>query len=41
MTMIFTGKANELINTNTQGFDFVISCKKFREDVAVRTPFGK
>lgn len=39
--MEFTRKANELINTNTQEFDFVISCKKFREDVAVRTPFGK
>lgn len=36
----FTRKANELIDTNKQCIDFVISCKEFREDVAVRTPFG-
>ena len=39
--MEFTQKANELIDTNSQSFDLVISCKEFREDVAVRTPFGK
>lgn len=39
--MEFIRKANKLIDTNIQSFDFVISCKEFREDVAVRTPFGK
>lgn len=39
--MEFTQKASELIDTNSKSFDFVISCKEFREDVAVRTPFGK
>ena len=38
--MKFTQKANELIDVNNQSFYFVISCKEFREDVAVRTPFG-
>ena len=37
----FIQKANEVIDSNDQlHFDFVISCKEFREDVAVRTPFG-
>lgn len=39
--MEFIRKANKLIDTNIQSFDFVISCKEFRKDVAVRTPFGK
>lgn len=39
--MEFARKANERIDANSQSFDFLISCKEFREDVAVRTPFGK
>lgn len=39
--MEFTQKARELIDTNSKIFDFVVSCKEFGEDVAVRTPFGK
>lgn len=36
----FTQKANELVDSNNLlCFDFVISCKEFRQDVAVRTPF--
>lgn len=37
----FTRNANKLIDTSNQCFDFVITCKEFREDVAVRTPFGR
>lgn len=39
--MEFTQKDRELVDTNGKSFDFVVSCKEFREDVAVRIPFGK
>lgn len=38
---ITKSKVDDLSSCALDSFDIAITCKEFREDIAVRTPFGK